>query len=199
MTSKCQSQIWGSNSDFLISSLHLFLTPISIMPSGYCLFYRRAWLPFHSTSVEHLFMIRIGQLPGVRRSPHSSRETSTHIDYFHSKSKTVISAVNEVQRKWYKNTEEGGCPLVVQGSRLHLPAQSLWVPSRKGGLRFHMPHGQNTETQKQYCNRFHKDLKNKQTNKKNPTKNRGRGKTFLPGKEKFGNGRKWGKSSPEWQ
>ena len=197
MTSKCQSQIWGSNSDFLISGLHLFLTPISIMPSGYCLFYRRAWLPFHSTSVEHLFMIRIGQLPGVRRSPHSSRETSTHIDYFHTKSKTVISAVNEVQRKWYKNTEEGGCPLVVQWSRLHLPKQSLWVPSRKGGPRSHMPHGQNTETQKQYCNRFHKDLKKNTT--KNPTKNRGGGKTFLPGKEKFGNGRKWGKSSPEWQ
>ena len=49
-------------------------------------------------------------------------------------------------------------------------------------LRSHMPHCQNTETKKPYCNRFNKDLKKKKK------KYRGGEKTFLPGEEKFGNG-----------
>ena len=99
-----------------------------------------------------------------------------------------------MQRKWYKKTEERGCPPVVQWSRLHLPVQNLWVPSQEEELRPHMPHGQNTETQKQYCNRFNKDFK-----KEKKKKYRGGEKTFLPGEEKFVNGRKWGTSSPEGQ
>ena len=64
---------------------------------------------------------------------------------------------------YYKETKTHihGTSLVAQWSRLHLPVQNLWVPSREEELRPHMPHGQNTETQKQYCNRFNKDFKKK--------------------------------------
>ena len=63
----------------------------------------------------------------------------------------------------FKNPIQG-TSLAVQWLRLHLPMQEVWVQSLGGELRFHMPHGQKNQktfkkTQKQYCNKFNKDLK----------------------------------------
>ena len=63
-----------------------------------------------------------------------------------------------------------GTSLVVQWLGLCLPLQGVWVPSLVGKLRCHMPHGQKAKQnsrklfvsikQKQYCNKFNKDVKN---------------------------------------
>ena len=51
--------------------------------------------------------------------------------------------------------------LVVQWLRFHLPVQGVWVSSLVKELRYHLPHGQKAINikQKQYCNKFNKDLK----------------------------------------
>ena len=52
--------------------------------------------------------------------------------------------------------------LVVQWLRLCLPMQGVWVLSLFGELRIHVPRGPKYQDmkQKQYCNKFSKDLKN---------------------------------------
>ena len=55
-----------------------------------------------------------------------------------------------------------GTSLAVQWLRLHLPMQGVWVQSLVTELRSHMPPGQKPKKhkqQKQYCNKFNKDLK----------------------------------------
>ena len=51
---------------------------------------------------------------------------------------------------------------MVQWLRLHLPVQGVWVRSLVGELRSHIAHSQKTKNikQKQYCNKFNKDLNN---------------------------------------
>ena len=53
--------------------------------------------------------------------------------------------------------------LVVQWLRLRLPMQGVWVRSLIRELRSHMPHGQNIK-QKEYHDKFNKDLKKKSVN-----------------------------------
>ena len=57
--------------------------------------------------------------------------------------------------------------LTVQWLRLHLPMQEVWVQSPVRELRSHMPHGQKLQNikQKQYCNKFNKDIKEKKKRK----------------------------------
>ena len=58
--------------------------------------------------------------------------------------------------------------LVVQWIRLRLPVQGLWVRSLVRKLRFHMPRDPKNQMikQKQYCNKFNKDVKNGSIRKK---------------------------------
>ena len=58
--------------------------------------------------------------------------------------------------------------LVVQWIRLHLPMQGVWVRSLVRKLRFHMPRDPKNQMikQKQYCNKFNKDVKNGSIKKK---------------------------------
>ena len=37
--------------------------------------------------------------------------------------------------------------LVVQGLRLHLPTEGMWIPPLVGELSYHVPHSQKTKTQ----------------------------------------------------
>ena len=54
-----------------------------------------------------------------------------------------------------------GTSLVVQWLRLHLPVQGVWVPWGARIPHASQPKNQNIK-QKQYCNKFNKDLKKKQ-------------------------------------
>ena len=58
--------------------------------------------------------------------------------------------------------QKEGTFLAVQWLRLHLPKQGVWVRSLVKELRSHRHCGQKTKTvkQKQYCNKFNKDLNN---------------------------------------
>ena len=61
-----------------------------------------------------------------------------------------------------------GASLAVQWLGLHLPTQGVQVQTLVSKLRSHMSHGQKKKTktqnikQKQYCNKFNKDLKKKE-------------------------------------
>ena len=53
-----------------------------------------------------------------------------------------------------------GTYLVVQWLRLCFPMLGIWVPNLVQDLRSHIPQGQENIKQKQYYNKFNKNLKN---------------------------------------
>ena len=73
---------------------------------------------------------------------------------------------NAIHRvKYDDKTGPLGTSLAVQWLRLCLPMQGVQVRYLVGELRSHVPHSQKNQKvrQKQYCNKFNKDLKKKKT------------------------------------
>ena len=63
--------------------------------------------------------------------------------------------MNSSSLKKIKDGDFPGSP-VVEISLYNGEGSGVWVPSLFGDLGSHMPHGQETKTQKQYCNKFNK-------------------------------------------